>query len=183
MSSPKSAPPSTSEPCALTFDSTLPAAQSGSPVVLSQYYFIGEGGTKFMRYAPIDRNHLPATVCNLPKTISGPYRRFWTSRFDLFSNILGKRGKRDSGNNNARNWVFKIFVTHFCEYFYPELGPEERCQYEAVLGGVSDLHILVSSRKAWGYAIVKMAGFLRRRIAFRLRFRESPNDSVFVDHS
>ncbi|KDN34271.1 hypothetical protein RSAG8_12642, partial [Rhizoctonia solani AG-8 WAC10335] len=99
----------------------------------SGYTITNAQNVKLTRLAHItDLDDLSPAVSNLPTKLTGDRARFWHPwSGDRFKEKISSRG---SGGENARNWTFATFVTSYCDKFHPELTPNERCQYEAILG-------------------------------------------------
>ncbi|KAG8686564.1 hypothetical protein FRC11_008763, partial [Ceratobasidium sp. 423] len=89
-------------------------------------------GRKYSRISSIDDDEISPAVQALPSSCSGSRKRYWNPWCGDF--LAKKVGSRGSGGENGRNWVFGKFVTHYCDKFHPQLTPEERCQYEALIG-------------------------------------------------
>ncbi|CUA74891.1 AGAP001826-PA [Rhizoctonia solani] len=105
--------------------STL-SANSGYTVTNAQ-------GVKLTRLARItDLDNLSPNVSVLPTDLTGDRAQFWHQW--IGATFQDKVGSRGSGSNNARGWTFATFVTSYCDKFHPKLTPNERCQYEAILG-------------------------------------------------
>ncbi|CAE7224555.1 unnamed protein product, partial [Rhizoctonia solani] len=99
----------------------------------SGYTISNTQGVSFTRLSRIkDTDNLSPAISDLPTELTGDRARFWHTWTG--KPFQGKVGNRGSGGENGRNWTFATFVTSYCDKFHPSLTPNERCQYEAILG-------------------------------------------------
>ncbi|EUC56127.1 hypothetical protein RSOL_161060 [Rhizoctonia solani AG-3 Rhs1AP] len=107
------------------------SSRSGKSTVSSKSkYTITVKGVKLTRLAQItDADELSPTVSALPTLVAGQRAQFWHQW--IGKDFKDKIGSRGSGGENGRNWLFKTFVTSYCDEFHPELTAAERCEYEA----------------------------------------------------
>ncbi|KDN39961.1 hypothetical protein RSAG8_08410, partial [Rhizoctonia solani AG-8 WAC10335] len=99
----------------------------------SGYTITNTQGVKLTRHPhAVPDDELSPAVSDLPRDVAGDCARFWHKW--VGASFKDKVSSRGSGGDNARNWVFGTFVTSYCDKFYSQLTPEERCEYESIIG-------------------------------------------------
>ncbi|KAF8597211.1 hypothetical protein BDV93DRAFT_513527 [Ceratobasidium sp. AG-I] len=82
--------------------------------------------------AVISRFASDPALADLPRNLIDEHKVYWNPSIgDDFKNHIGPRGKKSA---NARTWTREMFIGGFCDQFFNHLSPEQRSDYEAVLG-------------------------------------------------